>query len=64
MAGVAQQGVRRRNRGSLALASQYLKDGGDAYMATMRRPGSINSQKNYDEASKHYANAARIQPGA
>lgn len=49
---------------ALRLASQYLKDGGDAYLATMRAAWLNFNQKNYDEASKHYANAARIQPGA
>lgn len=49
---------------ALQLASQYLKDGGDAYLATMRAAWLNYNQKNYDEAARHYANATRMQPGA
>ena len=49
---------------ALRLASQYLKDGGDSYLATMRAAWLNYGQKNYDEAARYYANAMRIQPGA
>ena len=49
---------------ALQLASSYLKEGGDAYLATMRAAWIHYKGKNYDEASKYYVNATRIQPGA
>lgn len=49
---------------ALALASEYAKGGGDAYLATMRAAWIQYGQKKYEEAARHYTNAARMQPGA
>jgi len=49
---------------ALRLTATYLKEGGDPYMVAMRAAWLQYNSKNYDEAAKQYANAARIQPGA
>jgi tetratricopeptide (TPR) repeat protein len=49
---------------ALAKAAEYASDGGDAYLAAMRS-GWINyGRKDYDEASRHYLNAAGFQGNA
>jgi tetratricopeptide (TPR) repeat protein len=49
---------------ALKLASDYAKGGGDAYLATMRAAWINYGQKKYEEATRHYANAAKLQPSA
>jgi tetratricopeptide (TPR) repeat protein len=49
---------------ALKLASDYAKGGGDAYLATMRAAWLNYGQKKYEEAARHYTNAAKLQPGA
>ncbi len=46
---------------ALAKAAEYLKAGGDAYLATMRAAWIQYGKKNYDEAARHYVNAMRLQ---
>ena len=46
---------------ALAKAAAYAKNGGDGYLATMRAGWLAHGQKKYDEASRHYLSAMRLQ---
>jgi tetratricopeptide (TPR) repeat protein len=46
---------------ALAKAGEYARNGGDAYLATMRAAWINYGKKNYDEASRHYINAMKLQ---
>lgn len=49
---------------ALAKAAAYAKAGGDGYLATMRAAWLAYGQKRYDEAGRHYLNAARLRSNA
>jgi len=49
---------------ALAKAAAYVKNGGDAYLATMRAAWLAYGQKKYDEAARHYLSAAQLRGNA
>ncbi|MCF7674915.1 MAG: tetratricopeptide repeat protein [Akkermansiaceae bacterium] len=49
---------------AMLLASRYVKEGGDAYLATLQAAWLNYNEKKFDDATKHYTSAARLQPGA
>jgi tetratricopeptide (TPR) repeat protein len=49
---------------ALKLAGDYGRAGGDTYLATLRAGWLNYGQKKYEEAARHYTNAAKLQPGA
>jgi cytochrome c-type biogenesis protein CcmH/NrfG len=46
---------------ALAKAFEYGKAGGDVYLATMRAAWINYGKKNYDEATRHYVSAMKLQ---
>jgi len=46
---------------ALAKTAAYVKNGGDAYLATMRAAWLAYGQKKYDEAGRHYVSAMKLQ---
>ncbi|MEI7910208.1 MAG: hypothetical protein WCK77_11265 [Verrucomicrobiota bacterium] len=49
---------------ALAKAAAYAKNGGDAYLASMRAGWLAYGQKKYDDAGRHYLSAARLKGNA
>lgn len=49
---------------ALKLVGDYSKNGGDAYLATMRAAWLQSGQKKHEEAARYYTKAATLQPGA